>query len=118
MMKEAGVYEKNASSVREYAYYEDKNYRFRPAMEDSKLPYFLITAIAHCVKDRLGNDPHSGLFGVFDGHGGKQVADHCAERMPEEIRKEAMKNPGDLSYAIEQVFLRVRIRLVLTLRLD
>ena len=30
-----GVYEKNASSVKEYAYTEDKNFRFRPSMEDS-----------------------------------------------------------------------------------
>ena len=33
---EVGVYERNASSVKEYAYFEDKNYRFRPAMEDSR----------------------------------------------------------------------------------
>ena len=32
-----------------------------------------------------------GLFAIFDGHGGKSVADHCAERIPEEMRKEVMK---------------------------
>lgn len=32
---------------------------------------------AYCVKDKLANDPNCGLFAVFDGHGGKQVADHC-----------------------------------------
>lgn len=37
LIQEVGVYEKNASSVREYAYSEDKNYKFRPAMEDSKV---------------------------------------------------------------------------------
>ncbi len=36
LIQEVGVYERNASSVREYAYSEDKNYKFRPAMEDSK----------------------------------------------------------------------------------
>jgi len=36
MIQETGVHEKNASSVREYAYTEEKNFRFRPAMEDSK----------------------------------------------------------------------------------
>lgn len=36
MVQDVGVYEKAASSVKEYAYTEDKNYRFRPAMEDSK----------------------------------------------------------------------------------
>jgi serine/threonine protein phosphatase PrpC len=68
----------------------------------------MISYLAYCVKDKLCNDPNSGLFAVFDGHGGKQVADHVAERLPEEIRKEMIKNPtGDLSVAIEAVFLRV-----------
>lgn len=34
--------------------------------------------IAYCAKDRLCNDIHSGVFGVFDGHGGKHVADHIS----------------------------------------
>ena len=33
---EVGCHEKNASSVKEYAYTEDKNFKFRPQMEDSK----------------------------------------------------------------------------------
>jgi hypothetical protein len=37
LIQDVGVYEKNASSVREYAYTEDKNFRYRPSMEDSKL---------------------------------------------------------------------------------
>lgn len=94
--QEVGVYEKQASSVREYAYTEDKNYRFRPAMEDT-----------YAIKDKLGNDPNCGLFAVFDGHGGKQVADHCAERIPEEMRKEVMKTPGDLSHTLDSVFLKI-----------
>jgi hypothetical protein len=36
LIQDVGVYEKNASSVKEYAYTEDKNFRFRPSMEDSK----------------------------------------------------------------------------------
>lgn len=35
-VQETGEYEPNAVSVKEYAYDEDKNFRFRPAMEDSK----------------------------------------------------------------------------------
>ena len=39
---------------------------------------------------------------MFDGHGGKQVADHVAERIPEEMRKELSKSAtGDLSNIIE-----------------
>jgi hypothetical protein len=33
---ETGEHNINASSVREYAYEEDRNLRFRPQMEDSK----------------------------------------------------------------------------------
>ena len=36
LVQEVGVHEKNASSVKEYAYTEDKNFKFRPTMEDSK----------------------------------------------------------------------------------
>ncbi len=68
--------------------------------------------IAYCVKDKVGNDPNCGIFGVFDGHGGRQVADHCSERMCDELRKEIVKNSGDLSAAIESVFLRVNFFLV------
>ena len=57
----------------------------------------------------MANDPNCGLFAVFDGHGGKQVADHCKERIPEEMKREIAKTPGDLCHCIEQVFLRVRI---------
>ena len=27
--------------------------------------------LAHCIVDKLGNDPNCGLFAIFDGHGGK-----------------------------------------------
>ena len=37
LVSEVGVYEKQASSVKEYAYTEEKNFRFRPSMEDSML---------------------------------------------------------------------------------
>jgi serine/threonine protein phosphatase PrpC len=51
---------------------------------------------AHVVKDKMANDLTCGLFGVFDGHGGRQVADHCSERFSDEIRKEVLKSTGDL----------------------
>ena len=35
------------------------------------------------------------------------MADHCAERIPEEMRKEVMKTPGDLSHTIDSVFLKI-----------
>jgi serine/threonine protein phosphatase PrpC len=65
--------------------------------------------LVYSIKDRfLVQDISTGLFSLFDGHGGKQVADHCAERIPDELRKEIMKSPSqDLSKCIEQVFIRV-----------
>jgi len=68
--------------VSEYAYSEDKNRQFRPEMEDT-----------HCHVDKMANDPSCGLFCIFDGHGGKHVAEHCAERFPIEMKKEMNKKP-------------------------
>ena len=45
------------------------------------------------------------------------MADHCSERIHEELKKEIAKNPStDLSLAIEQVFLRVSIHLLIPYR--
>ena len=57
---DVGFHVENASSVKEYAYTEDKNRQFRPEMEDT-----------HCHVDKLAGDDSCGLFAVFDGHGGK-----------------------------------------------
>jgi len=38
---ETGEHNINASSVREYAYEEDRNLRFRPQMEDSKQELYI-----------------------------------------------------------------------------
>lgn len=73
--------------MKEYAYQEDRNQRFRPQMEDTR-----------CLVDKIvPSDPSSGLFAIFDGHGGRQVSDYCAERFPLDIRKELMKGAADLT---------------------
>jgi serine/threonine protein phosphatase PrpC len=38
---------------------------------------------------------------VFDGHGGKQVSEHCAECMALEFKKEIVKKPKDLYQTFE-----------------
>ena len=45
----------------------------------------------YCHLDKVAGDPTCGLFGVFDGHGGKHVSEHCAEMFPVEMKKELGK---------------------------
>jgi serine/threonine protein phosphatase PrpC len=40
---------------------------------------------AHVILDNFENE-QSGLFAVFDGHGGKAAADYVAEKFPEVCR--------------------------------
>jgi serine/threonine protein phosphatase PrpC len=93
---DSGEHNLNSSSVREYAYEEDKNMRFRPQMEDT-----------YCIMDKVAGDQTCGMFAIFDGHGGKQVSDHCAERFPTEFRKEMQKNPSDLHKPLTDIFAKV-----------
>ena len=65
---------------------------------------FITYTLAYCARDKFGNDPNCGFFAVYDGHGGRQVADHCAERVADEMRKEIVKTSGDLCIAIDAVF--------------
>ena len=55
----------------------------------------------------VASDPSSGLYAIFDGHGGRQVSDYCAERVPIELRKELMKNPADLHQTLLDVFSKI-----------
>ena len=65
--------------------------------------------LAHCIVDKLGNDPNCGLFAIFDGHGGKQVSEYCAERFPIELRKELQKSPNDLCKPLADIFSKVSL---------
>ena len=58
----------------------------------------------HCHVDKVAGDQTCGLFGVFDGHGGRHVAEHCAETFPIELSKEIRKQPGDLYQVLEGTF--------------
>jgi protein phosphatase PTC1 len=70
------IYEKNANSVREYAYKEDPNYKCRGAMED----------MAKLI-DKFINNPDTGLFAIYDGHGGGEIAKYLKNRIPEVLGK-------------------------------
>jgi protein phosphatase PTC1 len=98
-------FEKNASSVKEYSYKEDPNTRFRGAMEDYAK-----------IVDKFTNNPDVGLFAVYDGHGGGEVAKYLKNRIPDALAKtlSPLKNKyesDNLTYDIEnslnKVFLKV-----------
>ena len=48
------------TSVSTISFAEDMNPRWRSTMED-----------AACVIDGFGGDAHTGYFGIYDGHGGR-----------------------------------------------
>jgi len=57
-----------------------------------------------CHQDQVGRDSTCGIFAIFDGHGGRHVADHCAEMFPREITKEINSDTVDLKPVFEKVF--------------
>lgn len=86
---------KDASSVKEFAYKEDPNYKHRAAMED----------MGKCV-DKYLNNPDLGLFTLYDGHGGAEIAKYLKTRLPELFAKilSPLNNKfetEDLNYDIE-----------------
>jgi protein phosphatase 1G len=55
-------------------------------------------AIGSLSKDGQGDWVNTGLFGVFDGHGGEEVANFCARELPQAIvRGDAADAPAALS---------------------
>ncbi|KAL0688481.1 hypothetical protein Bca4012_088158 [Brassica carinata] len=66
----------------------------RPEMEDavSTIPRFLQSPTNSMLDGRFNPQTTAHFFGVYDGHGGSQVANYCRERMhlalAEEIAKE------------------------------
>lgn len=97
LVAETGKYVPTAVSVQEFAQQEDSNSMYRPYMEDT-----------YCAEDNFAGDSTCGVFGVFDGHGGKTVSEYIKDRVPEELKKNIMINqPTDLTQTLEDVFLKV-----------
>ncbi|CAL9243913.1 unnamed protein product [Arabidopsis halleri] len=69
----------------------------RPEMEDSvsTIPRFLQVSSNSLLDGRVTNgfNPHlsAHFFGVYDGHGGSQVANYCRERMHLALTEEIVK---------------------------
>jgi serine/threonine protein phosphatase PrpC len=81
---ENGFYAPNCISVKEYAYRQDPNIRFRPSMED----------FAKCI-DVFNNDKEKGFFSIYDGHGGADVVKYVKDQMPEIFTKLMAGIPND-----------------------
>ncbi len=64
-------------SVKLVSYAEEMNSRFRHTMED-----------AHAVVDAFGGDKGTGFFGVYDGHGGRAIAEFLRTNLHETVEKE------------------------------
>ena len=67
--EKVSVYNPKAKSVSQYAYEENKNYKYRTTMEDF-----------HKIEDRFNKDVNKGYFSLFDGHGGTEVVEYVREK--------------------------------------
>jgi protein phosphatase 1G len=62
---------------------------------------------AHLAEAALPSDPNTAIFGVFDGHGGAEVAKFCQRYMGDEFAR--LKQPSDetIEEALVKVFHRM-----------
>ena len=67
----------------------------------------------YCHADKIAGDSSCGFFAIFDGHGGKHVAEHCAESFPIEIKKELRKQHGDLIQVLDRIYKKVDDQLLM-----
>jgi serine/threonine protein phosphatase PrpC len=81
---ENGFYAPECISIKEYAYRQDPNIRFRPAMED----------FSKCI-DVFNNDKEKGFFSIYDGHGGSDVVKYVKDRMPDIVQKQMLSSTNE-----------------------
>ena len=48
--------------------------------------------VGYFIIDNFLGDTKSILFGVFDGHGGRDIVDYLIKTLPEVFKKEYLKN--------------------------
>lgn len=78
-------YVQNSASVKEFAYKEDQNLKFRNYMEDKGV-----------VVDGFNDSQTNALFCLFDGHGGSQVADYLQANYPN-LLKNIIRNKNNIN---------------------
>lgn len=80
IMKPSGA---SFTSIATYSFAEDMNPRFRSTMEDATV-----------VVDGFGGDSNTGYFGIYDGHGGRNVAEFLRLHLHNNVEKE-LRSKGD-----------------------
>jgi len=60
---------------------------------------------AHCATLGLAGDASMSIFGVFDGHGGREVAQYCQAHMVERLVESEAFKAGDMGQALIDTFL-------------
>ncbi len=64
---------------------------------------------SHISDLTLGNDIKANVFGVFDGHGGKEVAQFVKKHFTEELINNPNYKKGDIKKALIETFLRMDV---------
>lgn len=62
---------------------------------------------AHVIKLNLDSKDTAAFFGVYDGHGGAEVARYCSVHMPDEFVKCSSFQKGDILGALKQTYLGI-----------
>ncbi|KAL3142746.1 hypothetical protein ABBQ38_003046 [Trebouxia sp. C0009 RCD-2024] len=66
---------------------------------------------AHIATVQLGGAPGAAMFGVFDGHGGSEVAKFCQVYMADELTKSRNYSEGKMHESLVDVFHRMDLML-------
>ncbi|KAG2431539.1 hypothetical protein HXX76_009553 [Chlamydomonas incerta] len=62
---------------------------------------------AHLAEVNVANDPNVAMFGVFDGHGGAEVAKFCQKYMATELQRIEEFGKGSVEDSLVKVFHRM-----------
>lgn len=53
----------------------------------------------------LNFDKHTSFFAIYDGHGGAEVAQYCADKLPEYLKNVSTYKSGNMVQALKDAFL-------------
>jgi serine/threonine protein phosphatase PrpC len=88
--------EKQLSCFQEYAYKEEKNLKFRNAMEDFSK-----------IVDKYMGEANKAFFSLYDGHGGTDPVIYVKDRMPDLLQKCLQAKDLTIENAIIQAFNKI-----------